>query len=282
MSYIVKKRSPLAKRGQPPIPSQFDPRKLVLAGLSASGKKQQAFETLDEAKAERNHRARRLRKHGFPDLADTLANCRKSRRCQSLACPVCGRVRRVRHTAQLLRFLAAYPLSELTFVTLINPADAVRRNQLASFNPNRFVTKLRRQLQRAGFDAKTSFLLAWVDLEWDAGRERFQPHVHAIVYRLDRAVIALLISRWPRHKRVRSRSRIQSINDLPRVATYLVKSWWPSVARRNNRLDIYPHGKRRPPKPVEIEILRWMNSQRPSDLALMMGVKRYGGVIMNT
>lgn len=261
------------------IPTAYDVRRLVCEGFGKSQKTQRPFETLEQAKTERDRRVRQLRKLGL-DLADTLANCKKGSRCRCLACSVCSRIRRIRHTAQLLSFLSAYPAEELSFVTLVNPADAVRRNHLATFDPKRFVTKLRRQLQRAGFKAKTSFIIALIDGEWDEGRERYQPHVHAVIHRLERDVLQRLIRRWPRHRRVRSPSRVKSIDDLPRVVTYLDKSWWPSVARRNNRLGVYPHGKRRPPKLIEIEILTWMAGIEASHLALLMGVKRYGGVLM--
>jgi hypothetical protein len=86
-----------------------------------------------------------------------------------------------------------------------------------------------------------------------------QPHLHGVVWGVDQKALTTLVEKWPRAKRVRSRKRLDPIDDLPRVVAYLDKTFWPSVARKNNRLGVYPYGKRRPPQSIEVEILIWQH-----------------------
>jgi hypothetical protein len=138
-------------------------------------------------------------------------------------------------------------------------------------------------LERTGIDKSGCFLIGGVDGEWDAGWELYQPHIHAVVWGITEADLEALVKKWPSDpKRVRVRKRLEPIDDLARVVTYLDKSFWPSVARANNRLGIHPHGKRRPPKHIEAEILSWFHSQSASDLRLMYGVKLYSSSIVKT
>jgi hypothetical protein len=201
-------------------------------------------------------------------------------------------MRRIIQGALVLEFLALYlvlkflkpcKLEGLQLLTLINPADAVPAGQLHTLNPRALINRLRRQLERAGIDKANCFLIGGVDGEWDAGWEVYQPHIHAVVWGITETDLEALVKKWPSDpKRVRVRKRLEPIDDLARVVTYLDKSFWPSVARANNPLGIHPHGKRRPPKHIEAEILSWLHSQSPSDLRLMYGVKLYSSSIVKT
>ena len=269
----------------PRISGRFDVRLRVKRRIDKRGRKLKAFETLREAKKWARRRVPRLGRQPHNQgaaLALTLSNCKKSTPCESLACPRCARARRIERSAAILKFLASYPLRELRFLTLINPSDAVPAGKLHQFNPRALITRLRRQLERAGFDKTNCFLIGGVDGEWDEGRRVYQPHIHAVTWGMKKKNLKRLIKSWPRRRRVRNRKRLEPIDDLPRVVAYLEKSFWPCVARKNNPRGIHPHGKQRPPDDIEREILHWFNNYEAANLRLMFGIKSYGSIIVKT
>jgi hypothetical protein len=261
-----------------PVPREFDVRRRVVAGVDKRGRPVKAFERAPDAKKRVAQRVAALRDGGIrADLAvaEVLEACRLSDPCGSLACSRCARVRRIKYPASVLEFLDGYALEDLRFLTLINPAEAVAVEALHTFDPQAFVHRTRRQLERAGIDKRESFLIGGVDGEWDEGWELYQPHLHAVTCGITKDDLKRLIASWkPDPGRVRARKRLEPIDDLPRIATYLEKSWWPAVARKNNRLGIHPHDKRRLPPHIEREVLHWLHQREPSDLRLLYGVNR--------
>jgi hypothetical protein len=271
----------------PPIPPEFDVRRLVRAGVDQRGRDVGPFESLKDAKNESRHRFRLLCTDEQNDRALTLALtlfcCEKHARCNSPACPVCARTRRIRSSAATLEFLADYDLQELKFITLINPGDAISAGQLHTFDPVAFRNRLRRQLERSGIDKSRCLLIGAIDGEFDDGWTVFQPHAHFVGLNITSADLKPLIDSWPRDPdRVRVRKRVEEIDDLPRIVTYLDKSWWPSVARANNKFDIHPHNKRRPPPETEREILLWFDRYRTADLRMLYGVKAHYGKLVKS
>ena len=114
------------------VPRHLDVRRLVVAGVDKRGRALKPFESLHDASRERSARIRTLRCTGDArdgELAEILSSCSR-RRCQSTACPVCGRERRVVSSASILAFLLDWPLHHLHFLTLINPVDAIPAGQL--------------------------------------------------------------------------------------------------------------------------------------------------------
>ena len=269
----------------PKISPEFDVRHLVKAGIDQRGHHVRAFETLNEAKKESRHRFGLLCEDDTDDealiLAQMLLACEKRARCESLACPVCARIRRTRWSEAVLKFLDAYDLEDLKFVTLINPADALPAGQLHTFNARNLIHRFRRQLERAGLQKSDTFIIGAVDGEWDAGWAVFQPHLHLITHKDNVALLKVVVRSWPKERaRVRVRLFPQVIYDLPRVVTYLDKSWWPAVARTNNPRGIHPHKERRPPPEIELEVLRWLDRYRAADLRLLYGVQsRHGKLV---
>ncbi|MER9002216.1 MULTISPECIES: hypothetical protein [unclassified Mesorhizobium] len=144
------------------------------------------------------------------------------------------------------------------------------------------ISRLRRQLERAGIAKGNAFLIGAVDGEWDAGWSMFQAHTHLLEWRVSNGPLEAVTTKWPRSIRVRVRKRSEPIDDLARVVAYLEKSFWPAIARKKNPLGIHPHGKRRPPCTIEAEILRWLDRQKPSQMRIFFGVKTYGRSIMKT
>lgn len=276
----------MARRSKRSIPSHFDVRRLVKAKHRNGRRIKRAFETEAEAAKEAKHRIRLLRKKGGPGalfLADLLDRCRRRHRCQSFACPVCARRRRLFGAARVLQFLSAYPVAQLAFVTVINPADAVRAGQLHAFDPKKLVARTRRQLERAGVDKRASFAIGFVDGEWDEGWDLYQPHLHIVAWGVAKADLMGLSKRWPENPRVRLPVLPKGIDDgLARAVLYADKSFWPSVARKSNPNGVYPHGKRRPPPNIEIEILQWLHYQQASACRLWYGAKLYRMTIVKT
>ena len=266
----------------PKISPEFDVGHLVKAGIDQRGHHVRAFETLNEAKKESRHRFGLLCEDDTDDealiLAQMLLACEKRARCESLACPVCARIRRTRWSEAVLKFLDAYDLEDLKFVTLINPADALPAGQLHTFNARNLIHRFRRQLERAGLQKSDTFIVGAVDGEWDAGWAVFQPHLHLITHKDNVALLKVVVRSWPKERaRVRVRLFPQVIYDLPRVVTYLDKSWWPAVARTNNPRGIHPHKERRPPPEIEVEILLCLNRYQSADLRLLYGVQSRHG-----
>lgn len=257
----------------------YDVRDLVKKVVDAHGRQLARFETLGDAKRERRHRIRVLRAGGDPDqadLADILDGCRKGQRCGSLACPVCARLRRIRNAKMLLRFLNRYPIDELRFVTLINPADTVPAGSLGDFDARRMLIRRRRQLERTGLNKREAFFVGFLDGEWDDGWEVYQPHIHGISWNISAEEFEELTKKWPKSERVRVRKQVRPIDSLERTVLYLDKSFWPSVARGNNPNGLHPHGKRRPPKEIEQEILMFLQRNSFSELSLFYGLRKIG------
>lgn len=268
------------------IPRKFDVRRQVRVRVDKRGRELRAFERRKAAKQVSQGRLRRLRLQGGVAVApiiNSLVRCNFKRRCGSLACPMCARLRRIEHGASVLAFLASYPITDLRLLTLINPADAIPAGQLHTFDPIKLVNRTRRQLERAGISKTNCFMISAVDGEWDEGSAIYQPHLHLITYGITKDVLSRLIKSWPHDPlRVRVRKRLEPIDDLPRVVAYLDKTFWPSVARKNNKMGVYPHGKRQPPAPIEREVLLWLHRKIPSDLRFFFGVKLYRRRIMKT
>lgn len=269
----------------PRVLRRYDVRRLVNTGVDKRGRPVGPFESIKDARRECRHRIRLLRAQPDPAsqaLAELLERCKRSRPCGSVACFRCARVRRIRHSATILQFLAAYPLTDLRLLTLINPADAIAPGQLHTLGPMKLIARTRRQLERVGVAKKAVFLIGGVDGEWDRGWSLYQPHVHMVAFGVTAHQLAQLIKPWPKHARVRMRKRRDPIDDLPRVVAYLEKSFWPAIARKNNPAGIQPHKKRRPDPAIEAEVLHWLHQQSASSLRLMFGAKTYGGAVMKT
>ena len=113
------------------VPRHLDVRRLVVAGVDKRGRALKPFESLHDASRERSARSELcgvLVMHGMVN-SPRISSCSR-RRCQSTACPVCGRERRVVSSASILAFLLDWPLHHLHFLTLINPVDAIPAGQL--------------------------------------------------------------------------------------------------------------------------------------------------------
>jgi hypothetical protein len=157
----------------PPIPPEFDVRRLVKAGVDQRGRDVGPFERLKDAKKHSRHRFRLLCADDQNDaaqiLALTLYCCEQNARCESLACPVCSRNRRILSSAAVLEFLSHYDMDDLRAVTLIHPGDALHIGNLHEFNPRNLINRFRRQLERAGLPKSDTFIIGAVDGEWDEG-----------------------------------------------------------------------------------------------------------------
>lgn len=261
-----------------PIAPKYDLRRLVTARIDKRGRPVASFETSAEVHKERRHRLCVLMAQGkkrASALARELAGCHSRVPCLSHACPVCARRRRLLQSALVLELFDKYDISELKFVTLIHPADAVPAGQLHTCHVPKLINRYRRQLERAGIDKSITLLIGGVDVEWDAGYEVYQPHIHAITLGITKSDLRRMTRRWPKNPRVRVRARVEPIDDLPRVVAYLDKSFWSSVARKNNPIGKHPHSKRRPPLHIEAEMLRFLH--RRSDFRMLFGVKSYAG-----
>lgn len=260
-----------------------DIRHLLRRKVDKRGRSLQGFETASDARREHSHRVALLRSSKDPRakaVANALSKCRSGKRCGSNACPKCGRLRRIRNSATILRFLAQQPLNDLRYLTLINPADALPAGALHKLDPRKLIHRYRRQFERAGIDKSQAQIIAYLDGEWDAGWDLYQPHIHAVVQGVSKKALKALVAKWPSDPRVRIKKRLEPIDDLARVVAYLDKTFWPSIARKNNNNGVHPHAKRRPHPNIEIEILIRLHSYKSTDLVLLYGVKRYGKVIM--
>lgn len=274
------------ERAGPKCDPRFDVRKLVTTKIDKRGRTLRAFETPTEVLRERDHRISVLEAQGnsrCSRLAEVLAECCEEQPCESSACPCCIRDKRITWSAGVLEFLDPYDVNDVRFITLINSVDAIPVGQLRFFNPRRLIHRTRRQLERAGINKVGAFVIGAVDGEFDAGWEIYQAHLHCVAVGIDDLALAEMTSRWPDSSgRIRIRKRNEPIDDVPRVVAYLLKHYWPSVARKKNPGGLYPHDNRRPPPDIEIEVLLWLHAQELADLQLLYGVKQYGRHLFKT
>lgn len=164
----------------------------------------------------------------------------------------------------------------------VTPAD------LFTVQPSAITNQIRSQVNRAGADEASGWLVAGIHSEFDPTAELFTLHVHGIAARGMIDVVDELRSTRPYCRRppseasddrVAQRIRMtrKPLTDLPRPLTYLWQSFWPSKARGDDSDDDVGFGqlhrdKRRIPEPYHTQMLLWLDRQRIEDMTLLINL----------
>lgn len=146
------------------------------------------FETLAQANAENRIRITTLRRVGRKldkpvclALADRLESCVNGHPCGSMACFRCSRQRRLRLVNKWLSFFQANP--KYVMVTLVFYEEMFPNSRLLGWDLNRLKQRLRKQLERIGFDCPIvgGFEMDYHRHTQNPGVSHWMPHFHLLI-----------------------------------------------------------------------------------------------------
>ena len=138
------------------------------------------FESFSKAKKERAKRIKILKESPHyvePELRVKLANCKKGKRCNSAACPVCQR--RIR--MHLIRLFSSvmHDKTEWSVVTIIFYEKILTTKQLEELNPTIYKDRLRKQLKASGIDV---FAYGTIELDFHPELNGWLAHAHLVIH----------------------------------------------------------------------------------------------------
>lgn len=120
-------------------------------------------------------------------LADKLFDCRRHRRCGSLACTKCARAFQRAKTAAQAETIKALRLKkagkQLVMATVIPLSITFRPDQLHDLNVRNLNRLLKDRLSRSGF---RRVMMGSGDFSWDAARGVYQYHWHIVMFTSNR------------------------------------------------------------------------------------------------
>lgn len=154
-------------------------------------------------------------------LAAALANARPGQPAPYLCCPVRAREVQIRFVELALRVCKSQKRRG-QHLTLFDPADALRPDQLKTLDWRRHHTKLRARLARR--IGPHIVVIGFGEIEFDPTRGVWQPHYHLIVFGAPRPSIELLRRRHYPAKRTGPRPMLRSTaHSLPGWLAYMSK-----------------------------------------------------------
>lgn len=181
------------------------------------------FESKKGAKAEAKIRRNALLTSRLPEdrfYGRLLSGCKPDYPCRKPGCPTCMRSDRLATVEQIIVFLSE--IDDLLFGTLILSDDAVAAGELATVSPKRLTDRLRQQLKRLGAKGP---IIGWLEVDFDAEREVWQPHFHFIAQSSERAALHLLRKLYPQTQSVKRPVKLQPVTDRPRQISYCMKNY---------------------------------------------------------
>lgn len=188
---------------------------------------------------------------------------------------------RIKVVGAMLELMAAKPLSETRFFTLIPPSWGGSRDDFRSFDLKRRLAAFRQVLNR--YDAKEAdgWLMLFVEVDYDRTIGRYQFHMHGIASGGMVQVVDALRTRamFEPSENVRNPVRARRIEDgdghAAKVASYCLKGMGPmsysyvgddGVRRRSPN-------KHRLGEPQHSDVLLWYRKYRLRHIALLIGVR---------
>ena len=183
----------------------------------------------------------------------------------------------VRHVAALVQASGGHPIS---FGTLLPRSLEIPDEAFESFDPEAVNKAFKSFLNRRGIDKCKGWLIAGLHGEYDSIGEVWRIHWHLLVCGEMIKVIDDLRDeedfKSAKGEAPRVRMSRKPLTDIPRVASYLLQSWWPNRPKGNFADDAIFHRKHRSrlPEPQQVRWLLWMHQRKLSDLVLLMGVRR--------
>jgi hypothetical protein len=189
------------------------------------------------------------------------------------------RQRWVLDVVKLFAESSGYPIS---FVTLLPKSLEIPDEGLESFDPEAVKKAFISYLNRRGIDKCKGWLIAGLHGEYDSIGKVWRIHWHLLVCGEMIKVIDRLRTeedfKSVKGEAPRVRMSRKPLTDIPRVASYLLQSWWPNRPKGKFADDGTDHRKNRSrvPEHQQTRWLLWMDKRKLSDLVLMMGVRRTG------
>lgn len=271
-----------------PIPA----KRYRLDTKKTATKHMHGFEKLRSAMDEDQLRARKLLRAGSllspykakraKKLAKRLANHKQP--TSSLSSSVYMRDWRVRICGNLWRMMRKNRDLELSFFTII-PADwAVPEGKLDEFVPDVMFGRLRTALYRRGAGQSPGFMFAALHGEHQPELGVYQLHIHGVAGGKMTDVIDRLRTS-SNYRSVRTGGtkdgvwqRVQidrePFKNLPKVATYVLKAYWPRQSRcvRDDGSSVAIGEKARISEPYHSEVLLWLDGLELPDILFSIGV----------
>lgn len=187
------------------------------------------------------------------------------------------RIRFVRDVTSLVDSSMGYDVSS---GTVLPRSFEIPDKELESFDPEKEKKALSSYLNRRGIGECKGWLIAGLHGEYDSSRKIWRIHWHLLVCGEMINVIDNLRNEWnfqsAKGEAPRVRMSRQPLTDIPRVASYLLQSWWPNRPTGMFAGDGVNHRKNRSrlPEPQQTRWLLWMDRNKMSDLVLLRGVRR--------
>lgn len=249
------------------------------------------FETRMDTRAEDCHRATSLAKAvsqhpsddptAALDLARRLASAQSCDR-RTLASSRYMRRVRLRLIGALWPLIARGPWTpnEVSSFTAIPRGWSFSPGTLETADPQKLLSRLRSQLNRAGAKDADGFLIAHLHGECEPQDRRYQLHAHGIAAGGMIAVLDRLRATpsYTSDGLVRGRMHIsrKPLRDIPYPLGYPFKSYWP--CRRigmvgGEGLIKRQRGHHRIPEPYHSQVLLWLDRWSASDLTLLMNLR---------
>lgn len=247
------------------------------------------FETEEAAAEEDKTRAAMLR-----DAATNMKKSPRQRRILELARRLNRRVApgtmaskrfmrelRRRVVGAMLELMAAKPLSEARFFTLVPPSWGGSRDDFRRFDLKRRLAAFRQVLNRCDAKEADGWLMLFVEADYDRTTGRYQLHMHGIASGGMVQVVDALRTRamFEPSEDVRNPVRVQRIEDgddhAAQAASYCLKGMAPvpysyvgddGVRRRSPN-------RHRLGEPQHTDVLLWYRKYRLRHIALLIGVR---------
>ena len=184
----------------------------------------------------------------------------------------------VRHVETLVQACAGYRMS---FATLLPRSLELPGDGLDGFDPAAAKNALRSYLVRRGIAKCNGWLIAGLHGEYDSIRKVWRIHWHLLVCG-DAILIVDGLRNEPDFKSIRGetprvRMTREPLTDIPRIASYLLQSWWPNRPKgifADNLAEGRTSFRSRLPREQETIWLLWIDKLKLSDLTLLIGVRR--------
>jgi hypothetical protein len=158
-------------------------------------------------------------------LVKILSGCADGSRCRSSACPLCGRMFRVKFAGKVSRPIA-HDKSDCFSVSVVPPHLGFRMERLHLFNPKRLKDQTRKQLERSALSGAQ--VIGGIDFAVQVRKSSpvWRPHLYLLVRGTDKDTIRNVFAKYYAPTEATPRPvRVRKINkaDLLDVTTYAFK-----------------------------------------------------------
>lgn len=184
----------------------------------------------------------------------------------------------VLHVRRLVRASKGYPIS---FGTLLPRSLELTEETFDAFDAEAAKKAFKSYLTRRGIAKRRGWLIAGLHGEYDSIHKCWRLHWHILVCHEMIKVIDDLRKETEfktiKGERPRVRLSREPLNNVPRVASYLLQAWWPN--RPSGKFGDRPAGGRTDHRmglrgTLHARWLIWMDDRKVSDLLMLVGLRR--------